>query len=150
MAGTVYSSPVVAGTPECSFTVRPEAVCKISFYKLLADPERYNNKYIAVAGYIDIDNGRLAVYPDKWSYRYDVPENSFSVEVPVDDRIQMAKDFSGKYVRVVGLFTFKIVGDKPGIGYVSKVINIYAIGPRVDVPADHSLALPPESVPIKR
>jgi len=134
-----FSVSSYARTTECSFTVKPFAVCEISFYKLLATPKKYNNKYIAVTGYVAISDGRLAVYPTEMSYKFSIEQDSFSIQIPMKERESLAKNVNRHYVRIVGLFHYQIVGDRPGIGYISKLVDALLVGPRPDVPEDHYL-----------
>lgn len=134
-----------AANPECSFTVKPVAVCEISFYKLLATPEKYSGKYIAVIGYMAISNGRLAVYPNENSYKLAIEQDSFSIKIPMRERQVLANKFSRHYVRIVGLFYYQIIDDfHPGIGYISKLIGAHLVTARPDVPQDHYLKGTPE------
>lgn len=135
-----FSTASYARTPECSFTVKPFAVCEISFYKLLATPKKYNDKYIAVVGYVAISDGRLAVYPTEMSYKLSIEQDSFSIQIPMKEREVLAKNINRRYARIVGLFHYQIAGDyRPGIGYISKLVDAHLVGPRPDVPDDHYL-----------
>jgi hypothetical protein len=143
----IFSVTAHARDPECSFEVRPIAACEISFYKLLATPKKYDKKYIAVTGYVAISNGRLAVYPTELSYRLSIEQDSFSIKISMKKREALAKDFNRHYVRIVGLFNYEIVGDyKPGIGFISKLVDAHLVGLRPDVPEDHRLTGTPEEI----
>jgi hypothetical protein len=132
---------------ECSFTVRPVSVCEISFFKLLANPEKYDKKYISVKGYMAIDNGRLAVYPNDSSFSLDIAQDSFTISIPYSQKERLAHELNKNNIRIVGLFNYSIIGDKPGFGYLSKLIDAHAIGPRPDVPEDRHLSVLPEELP---
>lgn len=141
--------PVVAraADAECSFEVKPVAVCEISFYKLLATPEKYDNKYIAVIGYMAISNGRLAVYPTEMSYKLSIEQDSFSIKTPMKERQSLADNLNRHYVRIVGLFHYQIIDDwRSGIGYISKLVTAQRIDPRPDVPEDHRLTGTPQEI----
>ena len=145
--GAISSNAAHAGDAECSFTVKPVAVCEISFYKLLATPERYSNKYIAVTGFVAISNGRLAIYPTERSYKLSIEQDSFSIEIPMKERVALAHDLGNHYARVVGLFHYRIIDDyRPGIGYISKLVDANLVGSRPDVPEDHHLAGTPQEI----
>ncbi|MBZ0098020.1 MAG: hypothetical protein K8F30_03000 [Taibaiella sp.] len=131
---------------ECSFTVGSVSVCEISFYKLLAAPGRYDGKYISVKGYMAIDNGRLAVYPAESSYDLGISQDSFNVKIPFDERQNLAVDFNRKNIRIVGLFNYKIIGDQPGIGYISVLIDAYPLSSRPEAPEDKYLSGTPEEI----
>ncbi len=131
---------------ECSFTVGSVAVCEISFYKLLASPSRYDGKYISVKGYMAIDNGRLAVYPTQSSYDFGISQDSLNIKIPFDERKNLARDFNRKNIRIVGLFKYKIIGDQPGIGYISVLIDAYPLSPRPEAPEDKYLSGTPEEI----
>lgn len=128
---------------ECSFTVRPVAVCTISFYKLLATPKQYDKKYISVTGYVAISNGRLAVYPARLSYRLSIQQDSFSLRLSGYEMKKLADNLNRHYATIVGVFNYEIIGDGPGIGYISKLVDAHLVGPRPDIPEDHYLAAPP-------
>jgi len=143
----LFPGAVRAADPECSFTVKPVAVCEISFYKLLATPEKYDKKYIAVIGYMAISNGRLAVYPTEMSYKLSIEQDSFSIKTPMKERQSLAGDLNRHYVRIVGLFNYQVVDDfRPGIGYISKLVGAHLVGPRPDVPEDHYLTGTPKEI----
>lgn len=145
--GVIFSATAHARDSECSFEVRPIAACEISFYKLLATPRKYDKKYIAVTGYVAISNGRLAVYSTELSYKLSIEQDSFSIAVPMKEREVLAKDLNRHYARIVGLFNYEIVDDyKPGIGYISKLIDAHLVGPRPDVPEDHYLKGTPQEI----
>jgi hypothetical protein len=145
--GVIFSVTAHARNPECSFEVKPVAVCEISFYKLLATPEKYDKKYIAVTGYVAISNGRLAVYPTEMSYKLSIEQDSFSIKTPMKERQSLADDLNRHYVRIVGLFNYQIIDDfRPGIGYISKLVDAHLVGPRSDVPEDHYLTGTPKEI----
>lgn len=145
--GAISSNAAHASDAECSFTVKPVAVCEISFYKLLATPERYSNKYIAVTGFVAISNGRLAIYPTERSYKLSIEQDSFSIEIPMKERVALAHDLGNHYARVVGLFHYRIIDDyRPGIGYISKLVDANLVGSRPDVPEDHYLTGTPQEI----
>lgn len=142
----LLSGAAYARDSECSFTVKPVAVCQISFYKLLATPEKYEKKYIAVVGYVAISNGRLAVYPTELSYKLSIEQDSFSIMTPMKEREKLASNLNRHYVRVVGLFNYQIIGDRPGIGFISRIVDAHLVGPRPDVPEDHYLTGSPAEI----
>lgn len=119
---------------ECKFTVAPYSVCSISFYRLLAAPEKFDAKYIAVVGFFGIDNGRIAIFPAEMSYDLGIQQESFTISAGLERRIDLAEKYAGKYVRIVGKFHFKIVGDKPGIGFIRDVVDIFTVEPRKQGP----------------
>lgn len=146
-ASALFSTVAQARDSECSFTVKPVAVCEISFYKLLATPKKYNNKYIAVIGYVAISNGRLAVYPTEMSYKLSIEQDSFAIKTPMKERETLANNLNRHYARIVGLFRYQIIDDyRPGIGYISKLIDAHLVGPRPDVPEDHYLTGTPKEI----
>lgn len=143
LAGTICSMTSYARDRECSFTVKPVAVCEISFYKLLATPKKYDRKYISIVGYVAISNGRLAVYPTRLSYELSIEQDSFSIRTPAEEREDLAKNLNRHYARIAGLFHYQIeeIPDfNPGIGYISKIVDAHLVGPRPDVPEDHHLS----------
>lgn len=141
IVGVLFSPIAYAHNRECSFTVKPVAVCEISFYKLLATPKKYDKRYVSVVGYVAISNGRLAVYPTKLSYELSIEQDSFSIEIPMKEREKLASSLNGHYARIVGLFNYQIIGDfNPGIGYISKLIDAHLVSRRPDVPGDHHLS----------
>lgn len=146
-AAMLFPAAAHAANPECSFEVKPVAVCEISFYKLLVAPKKYDGKYIAVTGYMAISDGRLAVYPTEMSYKLSIEQDSFSIRTPMKERESLAGSLNRHYVRIVGLFNFEIMGDNnPGIGYISKLIAAQRIDPRPDVPEDHRLTGSPAEI----
>lgn len=145
--GFAFSATAHARNPECSFEVRPVAACEISFYKLLATPEKYDKQYIAVTGYVAISNGRLAVYPTEMSYSLSIEQDSFSIKTPMKEREVLANSLNRHYARIVGLFHYQIIDDyRPGIGYISKIVDAHLVGPRPDVPEDHYLTGTPQEI----
>lgn len=115
---------------ECRFTAVPNAVCSISFYRLIAVPEKFDNKYVSIVGYVGSDSGRLAVFPTKESYLLRNSQESISISSDLNKRIELFNEYGSHTVRIVGKFIYVIKGDEPGIGQIRDVSNIFKVHPR--------------------
>lgn len=58
------------------------ASCKVSWYRLLANPSAYRGKVVGITGYLARDFGNLVLYPDKADYVKGNETDSILLERP--------------------------------------------------------------------
>jgi hypothetical protein len=124
---------------ECRFTSVPNAVCSISFYRLIAVPSNFDGKYVSVIGFLVSDNGRLAIFPNKESYLLYNAQESISISEDLERRDELFEKYGGNFVRLVGRFTYSVRADASGIGHIGGITNIFKIRKRIRALEDQSV-----------
>jgi hypothetical protein len=94
------------GHPECNYTSGDFAVCRISFYRLLARPKLYDEKRITVTGFLAIDAGRLKLYANETAYRYDIDADSVTIDVKVEEAKKILQARNRRYIYFGGIFHY--------------------------------------------
>lgn len=82
----------------------PTPVCTISFYRLIALPERYDGKRIQITGFLVAGFDGIFLYPNKPSYDADVEGES----VKFCSSFELPKDISDRLD--VGVFPVSVIG----------------------------------------
>lgn len=102
-------------------------VCDVSFYRLLAFPEKYNNKYVRVTGFLVNVFGRTILFLDK--SRFDADMQIEGIELK--GKFDIEKDLLEKLdvgvfpVVVVGLFDATYEGpDVKRLGAISDIKSV--------------------------
>lgn len=102
-------------------------LCQVSFYKLLANPERYDGKMISVSGYLVRAFDRLVLFPNRERYEADAQIEG----IEIDESGSLPDDLKSKIeggaypVTVLGSFDAKYVGaDVPRLGLINHVVSI--------------------------
>ncbi len=83
----------------------------VSLIKLIANPEKYNGKTIQVIGYLNLEFEGNAIYLHKEDYENGLTRNGFWVDFSKDIQSKKTlKDYSKRYVIIVGTFDMKELG----------------------------------------
>jgi hypothetical protein len=82
---------------------RPARPIAVSMIQLIATPDKYDGKIVAVTGFLNLQYEGDAIYLHREDYRNDILENSFGVDTTEDMR-KNKETLQQKYVRIVGAF----------------------------------------------
>lgn len=107
-------------------------LCSVSFYRLIATPERYHKKNVAVTGYLIELFGKPVLFPSEASYRAGALGEGIELadgSLPADIQSKLAKGVFP--VIVVGIFDAKHVGNAawPLLGAFTGVRNVAKLVP---------------------
>jgi len=103
-----------------AFTTEP--VCMVPFPRLIAEPERFDEKYILVVGFLANWHGVPELFSGLESFKASLPlENIYVGDIPPE--ISASLD-QGTWVVVVGKFDAKYAGQTLSIGAIWHPLNI--------------------------
>ena len=107
-----------------------KGLCRVSFYRLIATPERYHNKPVAVTGYLRKVYGYPVLFPTESSFRASaLSEGIALLDASLPAEIQRNLESGVFPVMVVGTFDAKYVGGPalPLLGAFTNVHNVDTI-----------------------
>jgi hypothetical protein len=112
-------------------------VCEVSFFRLLAVPERYDGKVVAVTGFLINVFSQPTLFPSRESYNSNVPVEGIFVDGPIPTDIREHLQNGIAPVFIVATFDAKFQGnDFPRLGALRKVFKItMALDPPTGIPA---------------
>lgn len=105
-------------------------LCEVSFFKLIAVPERYDKKMISLTGFIIKSFGRIVLFPNKMRYDANLQIEGVELVGKLDiSRHLMRKIDKGFFpVMVTGTFDATYLGaDVHKLGAITNVISIRPI-----------------------
>lgn len=111
-------------------------LCYVSFYRLVASPERYHGKWVAVSGYLTQVSGRAVLFPNESSRKANaLSEGIVLLDAKIPRQIESRLD-GLVAVSVSGIFDARYEGwiAYPVLGALKDVVNV-------------TLAMPPSSAP---
>lgn len=93
-------------------STKNEPILNLSLVNLLAKPDEYHGKFIRLKGFIILEFEGNAIYLTKDDAQYGVTKNGLWVEFDpnlwidpsTDKRIDLEKQFNGKFVLIEGIF----------------------------------------------
>ena len=104
-------------------------ICQVSFFKLIATPESYDRKMIAVTGYLVKVFGRNVLFASK--ERFDADLQLEGIEVDTSD---LPKELEGEVAKgaypvlVIGTFDARYVGaDVPRLGIIRNAVSVQSL-----------------------
>jgi hypothetical protein len=125
---------------QSAFTEEP--VCIVPFSRLIAEPERFDGKYILILGFYVDHFGTPALFSSTESFKHSLPLESIYVgKTPSELAASLKK---GIWVRVVGKFDAKFSGPMMNLGAIWEPLDI---SPLEDGNKLKSPPLPPFKVP---
>lgn len=130
-----------ASTPDGRFNTRchpwgndlPRELCRVSFYRLIATPERYDGKLIAVSGYLRSVAGSVVLFPSESSFNagalsegvevvnYALPK---TIESELDDGVfpvMVVAVFDASYA---GMSAWPVLGAFRDVKNMTKVLTL--------------------------
>jgi hypothetical protein len=109
-------------------------MCEVSFYRLLATPEKYDGRIITVTGFLVRVFGRPVLFPDRQSYDADLQYEGVELVGKFDVDSKLAHNISeGIFpVTVVGRFDARYEG--PDVERLGGICNIYSVEIRNKIP----------------
>ena len=134
-------------------TLFGRSVCGVPFARLIASPERYQRRVVAVTGFlVATGQGHQSLYPSEDSYRNMGEYERVEIGTGVPDAIR-AKLAQGVWVRVIGEFDGTYAGQPWGLGAIGQVMDIAEARPEVSpVAATAALKVtahaPPQQAPV--
>jgi hypothetical protein len=102
-------------------------LCSVSFYRLIAVPERYHGRPVAVSGYLIRVFGNALLFPSESSYHASALSEALEImdaEIPKSVRGHLDEGVAG--VLVVGIFDARYVGKGawPLLGAIKQTYNV--------------------------
>jgi hypothetical protein len=120
-------------------TLFGRVVCGVPFARLIATPERFHQRVIAVTGFlVTTGQGRQSLYPSEDSYRNMGEYERVEIGTGVPDAIR-AKLGQGMWVRVIGEFDGTYAGQPWGLGAINQVMDIAEARPDLTAIASGAL-----------
>lgn len=134
-------SPDGRFSSQCAgIAVKSKRVCDVSFYQLLANPERFHGQLVRIVGFLVEFDGGLVLYPNSESY-----ENGADIDgvqlygiVLKDEVLKSRADGQGlKGATATGYFDAHFIG--PGIWRLGALhgvehVSVMPIDPKTGVP----------------
>lgn len=110
-------------------------LCNVSFYKLIATPEKYDGRLVSVVGFIVKIFDQVVLYPSKERYEADVPVEGIELigtSMDPEDQKVMAHLSQGLApVMVLAVFDGKYAGSGiPRLGAFRNIVGIRYV-PRI-------------------
>ena len=99
------------------------AVCIVPFVRLIADPERFEGRFVRLTGFLDDRSGRVVLFPSR-----DSAEENIAIEGVVLTDVAKGAARRGKWMTVSGRFDAG-AGDRPQLGILRDVQAIDEAGP---------------------
>ena len=119
------------GSKCAASTLFGRTVCGVPFARLIATPERFHQRVIAVTGFlVATGQGRQSLYPSEDSYRNMGEYERVEIGTGVPDAIR-GKLGQGVWVRVIGEFDGTYAGQPWGLGAINQVMDIAESRPDV-------------------
>jgi hypothetical protein len=118
-----YASPGTGG---------PEELCEVSFYKLIATPEKFDGRRVALRAFLIDLNGEPTLFPSRESYDSGADVEGITlIGATLPPEVEASIKTGVWPVIVIGTFDARFMGHRsPRLGSVN-VIRI-AVGPRVN------------------
>ena len=122
---------------------RPE-FCEVSFYRLLAAPEKYHGRLVGVVGFLVSVFGRPVLFATRESYEANADyEGLVLVNAKLPESIASKIRFGVSRVVVIGVFDAKDIGDRlPRLGSLTDIESVFVTSrfpPRVNKPERKSI-----------
>lgn len=93
-------------------TISAKTPAYVSLIRLIADPAEFNGKLVSVVGFLRLEPEGAALYVAATDYDNGLSENALHLELS-DQIAQSARELNMSYVRLVGTFSTKHLGDLP-------------------------------------
>lgn len=123
-------------------------VCMVPFPRLIAEPERFDGKYIMLVGFLATSRGVTALFPNSESAKHFLPLESVNVgPIPSDLHAYLKQ---GIWVVVVGKFDAKFDGPMMSVGAIWKALDVSPYEDQKTLPPSLPPFLtpkPPASIP---
>jgi hypothetical protein len=106
-------------------------LCRVSFYRLIASPERYDGKLIAVSGYLRRVFGKPVLFPNQASFEAGAQSEGIELmAASIPRELREKLDTGVPAVLVVGVFDGKYIGNAlPMLGALRSIHNVQALVP---------------------
>lgn len=103
-----------------------EELCRVSFYKLIAVPEKYHGRLIAVVGYLRTSFGRPVLFVNRDSFESNADYEGVAItDGDIPKEIKEKMDVGVWPVLVVGVFDARYAGiQNQRLGALRKVRNV--------------------------
>lgn len=118
------------GTPcfHVGLSIGDTEICDLSFYRLLANPERYDGRYVRLTGFLTSFVGRTVLFPDRLSFEARVSMNGILINGSIPTITEKEKLAGIWPVIIVGKFDAKCWGNTVNYsGCINKVWNVVPI-----------------------
>lgn len=113
-----------------------QELCSVSFYRLIAAPERYHERPVAVSGYLIRVFGSPLLFPSESSYNASALSEALEImdaEIPESVREHLDEGVPG--VLVVGVFDAKYAG-KGAWPLLAAIKQVYNVEQLLRLPSD--------------
>ena len=103
-------------------------LCQVSFYALLAAPERYHGRHLAVAGYLIQISDRLVLFASKQSYESGVEGEGIALlDAKLSPQLKSQVQQGVWPMVVAGTFDAKFSWDlHPRLGAMRNIFNVFS------------------------
>jgi hypothetical protein len=110
------------GTSCSTYVTVNAAVCAVPFGRLIAEPERFEGRFVLLTGYVEDRAGKTTLFPSRESGEEDIAiEGVVLTDAPKDMRR------TGRWVTVTGRFDAGS-GDRPHLGMLHEVRDAAPVG----------------------
>jgi hypothetical protein len=111
-----------------SLLVHKSNVERVSIISLIATPERYDKKWVAVKGFFVNEFENRVLFLDRNSAKKNIVENGITLIFDSISKINMLNKYQNQYLEIEGLFNKAKDNNKNTFNhYVSKIYNIRLI-----------------------
>jgi hypothetical protein len=103
-------------------------LCSVPFARLIAVPERFQNRFIAVTGFLIIEDGAVMMYPTPEDYEAGIPFESIHIYGPIPDSWREKARKGVWAAMVIGTFDAKSLGSgTSSLGALNNIKGITAV-----------------------